>query len=315
MAKLIIFSTLILYVVVSIAEARLIRTSGRGTFSGNFSEEFYYFDNSQLNQVGIKEDAFFNRFTNNVVRAIGGGSAGIGAVPNDCIYGYTQDDIDFVDAEISFLQDQFNNGVITADEFDQQSQALQDSLTGEPCVWEFEQGEDLFAFGFYSLFFGIPDIIYDVSWNIFGNGVDQTFDGDINPTEFTTPEGTVREGWVTLNTPINLAPGDYQIRVSSSIATPNGKIFWSSTEPGDQVQYEERCEFIDAINDIVCGYNSISQFNGEISDAPTTRVSDSEILRILPSSSNPPVTVSAPASSSIIIFGLALIGLRRRKLY
>ena len=290
------FITTFLYV--EIAEAKLLQSSGRGSRSGNFSQEFFYVDNQYVNEIGIIESAFeFDGPADDksIVKAVGGGGRAINAVPNTCVNGYTQDQVDDLESartsDIDFYNsDPSNGGLSDADfnagidainnDYNQQISAI---TTGEPCVWEFDQGEDLFTFGFFSLFFGTPDVTYDVSWNIYGAGETWTLPGSVNTVpDLVTPDGTIEEGWVTLNAPApsNLFAGDYLIDVSVSLSSTKGEFFWINGDPNDRVGFEANatCEinpehdvwniayeaWLDAVDDW--------ELNGSIGPAPVEPV-------------------------------------------
>ncbi|WP_290614831.1 hypothetical protein [Arsukibacterium sp. UBA3155] len=322
--KLLTLPLLALFLFAQFAEATLVRSGGRGDASRNFSQAFYYVDNQYLNEVGIIESAFnFDApfAANSILRAVGGGGRGLGSVPNDCINGYTQDDLDNLDQEISFLQDDFNDGLITEAEFDAAVAALEFAIYGEPCVWEFNQGDALSMFGFFSLYFDTPDISYDVNWLV--DGV--SLPGDINTAgDLVTPDGTIEEGWVTLNTPPTsaFAPGDYMAYVSVGLSAPNGRFFMTSNQPDYEIVFEEKCiekpnpDFDpDAGNDPfiqVCGYTNVDRNDSEVNNPTMSFFSDGEILLILPAIDGP-VTVNAPASIALFLAGVLTMGLRRQR--
>lgn len=326
--KLLTLPLLALFLFAQFAEAGIIRTSGRGDLSLNYSQAFYYVDNQYLNEVGIIASAFdFDspKAANSIVRAVGGGGRGLGSVPNDCINGYTQDDLDNLEQEINFLYQDFDNGLITEDELNAGIAALEFAIYGEPCVWEFNQGDALSMFGFFSLYFDTPDVSYNVNWLI--DGV--SLPGDINTAgEVITPDGTIEEGWVTLNTPPTsaFAPGDYMAYVSVGLSASNGRFFWTSTEPDYEIVFEEQCiekpnpEFdpdnpdagIDPFIE-VCGYTNVDRRSSEVNNPPLSFFSDGEMLRILPASNGPVTPVNAPASIALLLVGLLAISLRRHR--
>lgn len=328
--KLLTLPLLALFLFAQFAEATLIRSGGRGDLSLNYSEAFYYVDNQYLNEAGIVESAFdagwfgSPKADNSIMRAIGGGGRGLGAVPNDCIKGYTQSDVDDLEQDIDYWQTELSEGRITEAQFDAEVAALELAVYGEPCVWEFAQGDALSMFGFFSLFFDTPAVTYDVNWLI--NGI--SIPGEINTAgDLLTADGTINKGWVTLNTPplSILAPGDYLVSVSVSLSASMGKFFWTSSEPGNQVEFQEICitkenpdfdpedndslEFID-----VCGYDSVSRSNDLVVNARTMFYSDQEILRILPATTGPDITpVNAPASIVLLLFGIVALVIRRQR--
>ena len=217
---------------------------------------------------------------------------------------------------------------------------------GDPCVWEFEQGEDLYTFGFFSMFFDTPDVEYDVSWSIFGNGVSEVLSGGINadgPIAAPDPNFQIGQGWVTLDAPApaGLLPGDYGIRVSVGLSSNSGSFFWESSEPFDRVELTEICqdnpEFDAFYNDDsnfddngdilpglveppfeICGYNSVNidAFDDPIVPARTFFSSDTEILRILPASVGEETEVAVvptPSTFATMFAGLLLLVSRRRQ--
>ena len=341
-------------------QAGLLRTSGRGTLSRNFQQAFYFVDNSDLNEVGIEAgDGFFfdpGIVDSAIFRGVGGGGRGIGAVPNACIDGYTRDDVNAAIDDVVF---ELNNLDFDADPDGAEARAreLEDRLSqlegpnpfpGEPCVWEFEEGESLFTFGFFSLFFDTPGVTYDVDWSISGNGVSALLDGAINeagnlPTE--DPEVTVNRGWVTLDAPppLGLTPGEYRISVSVRLLSDTGAFFWENDDPNDRVGLRRICqenpEFtaffendanFDDFGNIrpgvveppfeFCGFNSVDLETSGIYDfdlrpAPTSFFSESEILRIVAASPGPdddPTAVPAPPTLAALLAGLLFLTGRRR---
>ena len=326
--KLLTLPLLALFLFAQFAEAALVRTGGRGDPSANFSQAFYYVDNQYLNEMGIIESAFdFNspKAANSIVRAVGGGGRGLGAVPNDCIKGYTQDDVDNLELEIDYWRTELSYERITEAEFDALVAALELAIYGEPCVWEFTQGDALSMFGFFSLYFDTPDVSYNVNWLI--DGV--SLPGAINTAgNLITPDGTINNGWVTLNTPPTMAfePGDYMAYVSVGLSSSQGQFFWTSTQPGNEIVFEQKCivkpnpdfdpdnpdlgidEFIE-----VCGYTNVYRNDSEVNNPTMSFFSAGEILRILPANDGPVAPVNAPASIALFLAGLFTMGLRRKR--
>ncbi|SNY45561.1 PEP-CTERM protein-sorting domain-containing protein [Arsukibacterium tuosuense] len=324
--KLLTLPLLALFLFAQFAEATLVRSGGRGDFSRNFSQAFYYVDNQYLNEVGIIDSAFeFDSpfAANSIMRAVGGGGRGLGAVPNDCIKGYTQDDLDNLEQDIDYWRTELSYGRITEAQFDAEVAALEFAIYGEPCVWEFAQGDALDMFGFFSLYFDTPDVSYNVNWLI--DGV--SLPGDINTAgDLVTPDGTINNGWVTLNTlpTMDFAPGDYMAYVSVSLSSSQGRFFWTSTEPGYEIVFEEKCiekpnpDFDPTNPDAgidpfieVCGYTNVYRNDSEVNDPPMSFFSDGEMLRILPADTGPVTPVNAPASIALLLVGLFAMNLRR----
>ncbi|NCP64653.1 MAG: hypothetical protein GW763_00425 [Paraglaciecola sp.] len=340
------------------AEAGLVRSSGRGDLSSNYSEGYYYVPNAYVNSLGITAEGMAS-FTNAGIktRTVGGGGRGLGSVPSECIRGYTQDEVEDIEAyRRSELDDISNNidqslpdaeyyAAYTAaenainDKYDAQVRA---KTEGTPCVWEFDYGEDLFTFGFFSLDFGTPDVNYSVNWQIVGGGNTWNLGGFVD------------NGSVILNTaaPVDLFAGDYQIKVNVSFYSSAGTFFYDRNRPGDEVSLREVCDVNPDYDSYYAANGPYEMWdnafiawedNGMIGPAPvqppepefeicgTTGIgerdervdpsqfftSDFELLRILPVSSGPndPVdsVVSAPASIGMLVSGLAGMGLRRKQ--
>jgi hypothetical protein len=248
-----IFSLLFLtsFLITQIAHAGLVRTSGRGVFSANYDEAFYFVENQYLNEVGISEAAWNSPGVLDAAAYRGGGASGLDAVPDECTKGGTtvaekeaieQDIAD----QYSFIEDSYFFGDITLDErnaLNQVQEQREADLYGESCVWEFEEGESLSMFAFFGMYFGASaDINYDVKWRIDGK---PTIDGDINLASKLAPNGinTINEGWITLDAlpSFSLPAGDYNLQTSVSISSSTGKFFWESGQPGDEVNLERTC--------------------------------------------------------------------------
>ncbi len=320
------------FLLAEVVQAGLLRTSGRGSLSREFSEVWYYVDNAFINEFG---DATFNYSFGagpGNTKGVGGGAPGVNAVPSDpCIASYTRADvdgeIDFVNSEIDFLNASFGDDEAENDRIQAEIDDLFDRLDqlefsafpfgNDPCVWEFEEGEDLFTFGTFGPF-GNEDIGYDVQWSILGDGVNETLEGAIQ--EGPNPlDPTVREGWVTLNAPApaSLVPGDYSLFVSVSLVAPEGRFFYTSSERDFEVEVREICRFPDdEFAEEVCGFNSFDRFTDELVTARTSFSSDiGEILRIIPSSTPPdddPAAVPAPSTFAAFLLGLLILVRGRR---
>jgi hypothetical protein len=325
------------FLCVEIAQARLLRTTGRGSLSRQFSETWYYVDNEFITPFG---DATFNPSfgsSSGNSKSVGGGGPGVNAVPSDpCVASYAQQDVDFaiqdVNDNIDFLNNSFTDDDAANDLIQQEIDDLFDDLAqlesnfpfgNDPCVWEFEQGEDLFTFGSFGPF-GNEDIGYDVQWRIVGDGVSETLAGAIqsgpNPVD-----ASVQPGWVTLNAPApaSLVPGDYGLFVSVSLlapldfsGAPEGRFFYESSDPDRPISFREVCRIPDDDGPDVCGFNSVDDFTDEIVATPTTFFSEfAEILRILPSDSPPdeiPGQVPTPSTLTALLAGLLMLIRRRR---
>ncbi|MDC2891126.1 hypothetical protein [Psychrosphaera algicola] len=144
----------------------------------------------------------------------GGGAEGLDAVPSECVNGFSRFDEADVYAAIDRLENDLQNNIITQAEYDTELAEQQAIIANDPCVWEFEQGEDLFTWGAFNLYFNNPEVNYDVSWNIIGQG--KTWDnlaGTINTdpalVDPSDPGAAIEFGSVMLNmaAPVDLLPG------------------------------------------------------------------------------------------------------------
>ncbi|MFQ3248503.1 hypothetical protein [Glaciecola sp.] len=248
-----IFSLLFVtsFLIAQIAEAGLVRTSGRGVFSANYDEAFYFVENQYLNEVGISEAAWNAPGILSTAAYRGGGASGLDAVPDECTKGGTTVDekeaieLDIEDEYFS-IDNRYDNAEISQAERDAlyliQEQREAD-LYGESCVWEFEEGESLSMFAFFGMYFGpSADINYDVKWRIDGK---PTMDGEINLATKLAPNGVnnINEGWITLDSipSFALPAGDYSLRTSVSLTSSTGKFFWESGKSGEEVNLERTC--------------------------------------------------------------------------
>ncbi|WP_026374579.1 hypothetical protein [Aestuariibacter salexigens] len=348
-------------------KADLIIYSGRGYRTRNFTNNFYYVeDESLLNEVGVKaellEDSwgFFEPDKLNAItqqRYVGGGGTQyVQATPAECSYNYSEDEEDTLlndtIPDIEAFWDYSNYATYEEGEAALAAyvQEIKDEFYGpnEPCIWQFEQGEDISTWGFYNLFFDTPNIDYFVTWNISGaNGS-------------WTGSGTVGSDSVFLNvaaSDANLLPGDYTISVDVSFNINQGRLFFESPDPDDPVDFKKACKSTfdsyddeiaayEAYNDAldawdpnsgepepvepvyeICGYTSLTDLRDpnwygeflnpyiERADIPGSYASSyEEILRILPASAdNEVVRASAPATLSIFLTGLGAIYLRRQR--
>jgi hypothetical protein len=204
------------FIFVQIAEARLIRGSGRTVISYQHETNYYFVENAELvdfaNYTGMSEVAYSNKDSGfgTTTRTIGGGGQGISAVPTsgpsaaeDCNASY-----DFGDV----------------------------APVAEPCIWSIEEGEDLTAFGSFSMFFDNPLIEHQIEWLISGNGIVKTLDGSINAgLPINTPDGIIGTGQVMLEalwSDLDLLPGDYEISVNAIVSSSAGKFFHETRRLG-----------------------------------------------------------------------------------
>lgn len=348
--KLLLFTFLLMFLWVEVAEARLFRTSGRGTQQDQYSEAIYYVNNAYLNDIGITPESYDNDTWSTDFNTRTGGFAGVEAVPSECTSAYIEDklndDILYWEGELSNAKNDDE-----AAEIEAKIAALQAQFTGVPCIWEFEQGEEVFTWGAFNFYFDSPDVLYDVDWFING----QHFDGYINTnSNLKDPNDNTHSidvGSVMLSTPLDLAPGDYDIRVDVSISSDSGKFYYVNEDQYNTVTLDEqRCEqsdewttwnqtdtqlftneeydnWVNAEPEYeICGYVSSrntyeEQWQGfydnyrEEVNAPTLFSSVTDTLRILPSSDEiqaEPTPANAPASIGLFMMGLGGIIIRRR---
>lgn len=176
MAKLIISLTIVLYIFVSIVEARLIRTSGRGTFSGSAATEFFLIDDSFLNALGIADN--FNALEYSSLTA---GFFSGGATPQDCYRVFSS-------AEEREFEEHFNGYV------------------EEPCSYEFTYGETLRLDGWIFDVFSLASMA-SINWRISGMG---------NSWDFIGMQTAPNSNELFLETlmPSDLLPGHYTVSLS-----------------------------------------------------------------------------------------------------
>ena len=305
---------LTLFVFVELAEARLIRNSGRGVLSEQVQTNIIFVPQSDIVEFfdgtfGMSVDAYDNRF-DFLTRTVGGGGNGISAVPTspdtpdtDCNGSYFESDIEFLQEELDFL---VGSGADEADIIAAED-AIDQVIEGTPCSWEFEQGEDLFAFGFFSVFFDIPEVTTTVTWRITGGGIDETI------------IGTASAGRVELNAPApnNLAVGNYKLSVSALLSTPNNSgeflLTQSNTGSGSSAEVVRLQAMRDEFSQDIIGYRSEND-SGEFRTAPSSFFSFQEDLKIVAASNDPGATpVNAPASLMFVFFGFLGLCLQRYK--
>ncbi|MFT6910398.1 MAG: hypothetical protein ACJAS1_007127 [Oleiphilaceae bacterium] len=222
---------LLMFVFVEIAEAKLIRGVGKGSISYQHETYYYFVENQNVvelsNFTGMSQAAFDDRNTGFGVttKTVGGGGSAISAVPTS---GFS-------------ASDNCNNSY----DFGQVAPA------DDPCEWSISQGDNLTAFGSFSLFFDNPLIDHEIVWTISGNGVNKTINGRVNegPT-INTPDGVIGTGQVMLDalwSDLDLLPGIYDISVSALISSTAGQFFRetvllgsdSTATPIDLIKEEE----------------------------------------------------------------------------
>ena len=234
------------FLVVQVAEAGLIRSSGRGTLSSQVETHYYFVRNQDLVQFSDRSygistaayDAYYSSgfsFSN----TIGGGGRGISAVPTsgptatNCNGAYNQDQVDTIQDDIDYWAS--SSAPNAPDELARAENAFYTLINGSPCVWEFEQGQDIFAFGSFSMFFDTPLIDHRVLWEISGNGLNETLVGSVNEGgDIITPDGTISTGQVMVNAtaPANLLVGDYELTAVASLSSSAGKFFFERSNTG-----------------------------------------------------------------------------------
>jgi hypothetical protein len=200
---------LLMFVFVEIAQAKLIRGGGRGSLTFQHETNYYFVENQNIVELssftGMSQAAFDNRNTGFGVttKTVGGGGSAISAVPTS---GFS-------------ASDNCNNS------YDSGEAAPVD----DPCEWSITQGDDLTAFGSFSLFFDNPLIDHDIVWTISGNGVSKTINGRVNEgPAINTPDGVIGTGQVMLDalwSDLDLLPGIYDISVSAFISSSAGQFF------------------------------------------------------------------------------------------
>lgn len=331
----------LLFLIVEVSQARLIRSAGRSTLSRVYSTQIFHIENQYLNSIGIKEEHMAGGPfpAPGVIRSrgsINGDNNPIGAFPagvGGCYRGYEQ-------AEFDDLSDREDNG--TASEAD--LARLAEITMQDPCTWEFDQGDMISTFGFFGMgMFGGDGLLdtgvnFDIDWVI--DGV--SYDGEINSGEaIVTDDGLIQPGSIFLNADIDLAPGEYSIFARATLSSDIGRFFgFSQNNPDDSIGFTgfgEICEdnpdfqeFDDYVNEngsdegwvgeipepIICGHkNAYTDRSGAPSfdfDQRLVFQSDIELLRIVATNNDPVVDVSAPASISLFLLGLGGLANRRR---
>lgn len=346
--KALLALTALCFFCVELAEARLLRGTGRSSPSFNDGQVVFYAAPEQLNIVGITPEAFDTGVSFFPSKVPIDQNRGVAAVPNSCIKGFDDNDRvaaeDFIfDLEQDIQNEEFgNNDPAVIANLESQIAAERIKFSNDPCGWQFEEGEALALFGAFSMAFEVPDITFDVTWNITGDGESFSLLGSVITEATTTPDGEVflPGGGVSLEVPApaGLGVGDYFLSVAVTLNAP-GRFFF--TEVGE-VELVEVCEenpaYIDFFqdpanfedNDVasgaltddaigripeqdICGYQSLN-FNDEQEFARTTYTSEAELLRIVTATGTeqgPSATVNAP--STLLCSLLGLLTLRRRR--
>ena len=257
--KILITSCLIISFV---SDAKLIRGGGRGSETSSTADTYYLINDIHRNSVGI-DTAYFEAGGFPSAYVSGGVDLAY-AAPTDCV-------------DYSIIAENENRKA-----------AGVELLEEEPCIWEFQQDENLSVFGAYLIFLADPALI-DVRWTISNGVMDWTLAGDIDNT-----------GTPLLSAPIpfDMDIGDYWATVTiTQNSGPDASFYKQNVHDSNIVD----CD--DTVTPPVCGYNlSSSDFYRS--------TSFSEILRIVPTT----ITVNAPATLLIYISGfMAFMRIRRRK--
>lgn len=309
----------LLFLVVEASQAGLVRSSGRTSLSRDEGQLIYYAPTASLNSVGLTEEAFQNRgsLQSRVPLDVGAGVAAVPGGIGGCLKPLQEDVVfDTEDRINELLSDQsaFEPGSPDFNALEDEIAALEFSITNDPCTWEFQEGEALDLFGAFSMFFDLPEVTYEVNWNISGNGETFVLPGEINeegPRTSSAGDMFLQGEGVFLNTPapLGLGVGEYDLFVSVALSAP-GEFFL--TGGFDVVEFEEVCIDEGPVDDpvLVCGYNTFDSF-GPIT-APRAYFSAVESLRIIAADDNGPVSVSAPSTLFCSIAGLLALFRRRR---
>lgn len=212
MSRLVQISALMFFLMfafVEIAQAKLIRGGGKTTTSHQHETNYYFVENQDIVELssltGMSQGAFDNRdFGFGVTtRTVGGGGSAISAVPT--------------------------SGFSASDNCNNSYDFGQVAPVSEPCEWSISQGDNLTAFGSFSLFFDNPLIDHEIVWTISGNGVNKTINGSVNQgPAINTPDGVIETGQVMLEalwSDLDLLPGIYDISVSAFVTSSAGQFF------------------------------------------------------------------------------------------
>jgi hypothetical protein len=212
MSRLVQISALIfllMFVFVEMAQAKLIRSPGKTKTTFQHETNYYFVENQNIVELssvtGMSQAAFDNRNSGFGVttKTVGGGGSAISAVPT--------------------------SGFSASDNCNNSYDFGQVAPVSEPCEWSISQGDNLTAFGSFSLFFDNPLIDHDIVWTISGIGVTKTIGGRVNEgPAITTPDGVIGTGQVMLEalwSNLDLLPGIYDISVSALVSSSAGQFF------------------------------------------------------------------------------------------
>ena len=244
-----------------VVDAKLIRGSGRGGSTSSTADTYYLIDDIHRNSVGL-DVAYFDAGGFPSAHVSGGIDLAY-AAPTDCVdYLIIQENRDREDAGVELLEE-------------------------EPCIWEFQQDENLSLFGAYLIFLADPALI-EVSWTISNGSKDWFLDGYIDNAGIPLLEAPI---------PIDMDIGDYWATVTiTQQSGPNASFYKQNVHDTNLIN----CD--DTLTPPVCGYSlNSSDFYRSTSFR--------EMLRIVPTT----ITVNAPATLFIYLVGLIALK-RRRKL-
>ncbi|SNY45708.1 hypothetical protein SAMN06297280_0943 [Arsukibacterium tuosuense] len=182
-------SQLSLLVYSAAAEAELIRNAGKGSISISFPTWVTMVPETEL-VVGLLREEYYAAGVPQASR--GPGEYYISAVPEeDCIV--------YLDGNTPF--------------------------EGDPCYWQFYQGEMLDLFGYTQSFFADAQSL--LSWTI-SNGSDSwVFSGADVEVEEGLVLQTRREIYMNAAMPAGLLPGEYTLTASLDITAPDGYVFYN----------------------------------------------------------------------------------------
>lgn len=259
-----------------VSDAKLIRGGGRGSETSSTSDDYYLIDDIHRNSVGIDE-AYFEAGAFPSV-TISGGIDTAFAAPTECV-------------DYSIIE-----------ENQRREDAGVELLVEEPCIWEFEQNENLVLFGDFLLYFADADLI-DVNWLISDGVNDWNFAGTVNPDKnYFLPDGELADkaGMVFLDAPIpfDMGVGDYTVSVQVTQFSGSEASFYSLNTHNSA---SFNCD--DTVNPNICGY-TLSAMDSLSSH------SENEILKIVSQSA---ISVSSP--SMVFIYLFFMVGLLAKNKY
>ena len=184
-----ICSQLFFLVYRAVVGAALIRNGGKGSISISFPTRVAMVPESEL-VVGLLREEYYAAGV--PVADRGPGEYFISAVPEeDCIV--------YLDGNTPF--------------------------DGEPCYWQFYQGEMLGLFGYTQSFFAEAQSL--LSWTISNGSNSWVFSGADVSAEDGLDWQTRREIYMNAAMPADLMPGEYTLTTSMDITAPEGFVFYN----------------------------------------------------------------------------------------